>query len=48
MDKKSYRKKIKEERDNLDLDRKKEYDEKLKNDFLDLPEVKKQKIFLPI
>lgn len=41
MDKKSYRKKIKEERDNLDLDRKKEYDEKLKNDFLDLPEVKK-------
>lgn len=41
MDKKPYRKTVKEKRDQLDKKVKKEYDEKLKNDFLALPEVQK-------
>lgn len=41
MDKKSYRKKVKEERDRLDKSIKEKYDEKLKNDLLSLPEIQK-------
>ena len=43
MDKKMYRKKIKEERDNLALETKKNYDQILKQNFLDLPAVQNAK-----